>query len=170
MSWLYNQYWSVFLTQQIIWLFREHVRVSEALSTESHNQICLNNLSLILMQAFSQRYPKASTSFLANEFNLRALNVPTISGETMRKWRSGSSMPAPGHLTVLRKWLDLDLNKVFSSSMVVRSGHPIIVEDENLAPYEALDYLDQTIKALVDTRKVISLELRKVELARVKPK
>ena len=79
-------------------------------------------------------------------------------------------MPAPGHLTVLRKWLDLDLNKVFSSSTVVRSGHPIIVEDENLAPYEALDYLDQTIKALVDTRKVISVALRKVESARLKPK
>ena len=54
------------------------------------------------------RYKKVpSTNFIANEFNLRAVDSSTVSREAVRKWLNGLSFPKPDKLTVMRKWLDI---------------------------------------------------------------
>ena len=54
------------------------------------------------------RYKKVpSTSFIANEFNVRAHDSETVSREAVRKWLNGLSFPKPDKLSVMRKWLDI---------------------------------------------------------------
>ena len=54
------------------------------------------------------RYTKVpSTNFIANEFNLRAVDSSTVSREAVRKWLNGLSFPKSDKLTVMRKWLDI---------------------------------------------------------------
>ena len=54
------------------------------------------------------RYKKVpSTSFIANEFNLRAHDSATVSREAVRKWLNGLSFPKSDKLNVMRKWLDI---------------------------------------------------------------
>jgi hypothetical protein len=54
------------------------------------------------------RYKKVpSTSFIANEFNLRAVDSSLVSREAVRKWLKGLSFPKSDKLTVMRKWLDI---------------------------------------------------------------
>lgn len=133
-------------------------------SMKSNMDICLHNFSHVLRDALRKRYPRSSTAKVANEFNLRALGVNTISGETMRKWRSGSTMPSPGHMVVLRDWLQIDFNQIFSRSKVNASEHASTNNggEAPMSPSVALDTLDHTIKVLLDTRKTISNEMRKV--------
>ena len=55
-----------------------------------------------------KRYMKAPpASLIANEFNLRAKDISSISPESVRQWLSGLSFPTADQLTVLRKWLDI---------------------------------------------------------------
>ena len=54
------------------------------------------------------RYTKVpSANFIANEFNLRAVDSSTVSPEAVRKWLNGLSFPKSDKLTVMRKWLDI---------------------------------------------------------------
>jgi hypothetical protein len=53
---------------------------------------------------------------LAEQFNLRAYGVKTISRETARRWKCGVSLPQPGHLQVLIEWLNLSPSGVFLSA------------------------------------------------------
>jgi hypothetical protein len=54
------------------------------------------------------RYKKIpSTSFIANEFNLRAHDSDTVTREAVRKWLNGLSFPKSDKLNVMRKWLDI---------------------------------------------------------------
>jgi glucokinase len=133
--------------------------------SSTNNQIICKNLSWALSQSLKTKRLRTSSAALANEFNLRALGVSTISSETMRKWRSGSAMPSPGHLVVLRDWLGLDLNVIFSRvEQTVAAGVALTARDNKpLSPNDALESLDETIKVLLDTRKTISAEMRKLE-------
>ena len=55
------------------------------------------------------RYKKVpSTNFIANEFNLRAVDSSTVLREAVRKWLNGLSFPKSDKLTVMRKWLDIE--------------------------------------------------------------
>ena len=57
------------------------------------------------------RYKKVpSTNFIANEFNLRAVDSSTVSREAVRKWLNGLSFPKSDKLTVMRKWLDIEID------------------------------------------------------------
>lgn len=50
----------------------------------------------------------------ANEFNLRAYGSDTISRETARKWLLGLALPRPEKMIVLVKWLNLNLQDIYS--------------------------------------------------------
>ena len=55
------------------------------------------------------RYKKIpSTNFIANEFNLRAVDSSTVSREAVGKWLKGLSFPKSDKLSVMRKWLDIE--------------------------------------------------------------
>jgi hypothetical protein len=55
------------------------------------------------------RYKKVpSTNFIANEFNLRAVDSSTVSREAVRKWLNGLSFPKSDKLSVMRQWLDIE--------------------------------------------------------------
>jgi hypothetical protein len=59
-------------------------------------------------EQLKKRYKKVpSTSFIANEFNLRAVGSSTVSREAVRKWLNGLSFPKSDKLNVMRKWLDI---------------------------------------------------------------
>ncbi len=59
-------------------------------------------------EQLKKRYKKVpSTSFIANEFNLRAQDSDTISREAVRKWLNGLSFLKSDKLSVMRKWLDI---------------------------------------------------------------
>ena len=133
--------------------------------SDTNANMVLNNFSYALRQALSQRYRRASSAHLCAEFNLRSLGAPSISAETMRKWRSGISMPAPGHMVILRDWLSLDLNDIFSRKILSTVRVEPAPRDVNkpVTPDVALDALDESIKVFIDTRKVISDEIKKVE-------
>ena len=61
-----------------------------------------------LKEKLKVRYKKVpSTNFIANEFNLRAVDSSTVSREAVRKWLNGLSFPKSDKLTVMRKWLDI---------------------------------------------------------------
>jgi len=59
-------------------------------------------------EKLKQRYKRVpSTNFIANEFNLRAVNSETVSREAVRKWLNGLSFPKSDKLSVMRIWLDI---------------------------------------------------------------
>ena len=129
-----------------------------------NNYLARSNLSRALkMSLSSQGSGMLSSSKLANEFNLRAIGAATITPETMRKWRSGAAMPSAGHLVVLREWLKLDLNAIFSKSEKNESFDEWITDPLNgkaLSNNAALETLDETIKFLLNTRKTMSVEIK----------
>jgi hypothetical protein len=66
-----------------------------------------------LKEQLKKRYKKVpSTSFIANEFNLRAHDSSTVSRESVRKWLNGLSLPKPDKLSVMRKWLDIQTDLI----------------------------------------------------------
>jgi hypothetical protein len=61
-------------------------------------------------EQLKKRYKKVpSTSFIANEFNLRAHDSETVTREAVRKWLNGLSFPKSDKLSVMRKWLDIQI-------------------------------------------------------------
>jgi hypothetical protein len=59
-------------------------------------------------EQLKKRYKKVpSTSFIANEFNLRAHDSETVTCEAVRKWLNGLSFPKSDKLSVMQKWLDI---------------------------------------------------------------
>ena len=129
-----------------------------------NNHTARSNLSRALKASLSSKGSKIlSSSKLANEFNLRAIGAATITPETMRKWLSGAAMPSAGHLVVLREWLKLDLNAIFSRSEKKESFDEWITDPligKALANNAALETLDETIKVLLNTRKTMSSEIK----------
>lgn len=57
------------------------------------------------------RIPSAAVA--ARDFNLRNPNTPAISEETARRWMRGLSLPEGERMTVLVRWLGLDMNSIF---------------------------------------------------------
>lgn len=57
------------------------------------------------------RIPSAAVA--ARDFNLRNPNTPAISEETARRWMRGLSLPEGERMTVLARWLGLDMNGIF---------------------------------------------------------
>ncbi len=75
-------------------------------------------------QAFAQAMTDAlrvhygrtpSAAVAARDFNLRNLNTPAISEETARRWMRGLSLPEGERMTVLVRWLGLDMNGIFGN-------------------------------------------------------
>lgn len=113
-----------------------------------------------LTQEFAESFKKAliakygkvpSTSFIANNFNLRAYETQAISRESARKWLAGLSFPEGGRLRVISKWLNLDTNEFLNESVFnpieVINEAPII--RENLFSQNILDALSSQI-AVID--------------------
>ena len=62
-------------------------------------------------EQLKKRYKKVpSSNFIANEFNLRAHDSSTVSREAVRKQLKGLSFPKSDKLSVMRKWLDIQID------------------------------------------------------------
>lgn len=57
---------------------------------------------------------KISPTSLANSFNLRASGTTVITRQTASKWLKGEALPDHGHMVVLVRWLQLNLNDIYS--------------------------------------------------------
>ncbi len=69
------------------------------------------------------RIPSAAVA--ARDFNLRNPNTPAISEETARRWIRGLSLPEGERMTVLVRWLGLDMNGIFGDQQTpVFPGRP----------------------------------------------
>ena len=112
-----------------------------------------------LSQGFAESFKKAliakygkvpSTSFIANNFNLRAYETQAISRESARKWLAGLSFPEANRLKVISKWLNLDTNEFLNESTLnpidLINEAPII--RENLFSQGILDALSSQIAVL----------------------
>lgn len=65
--------------------------------------------SICLNEALLRKYGKVpSATFLANQFNLRAIGTTTITSESARKWLNGSAIPEMSRLQVLINWLEIN--------------------------------------------------------------
>jgi hypothetical protein len=83
---------------------------------EKNKQTVLKRFSRALQAALIDQFGKGfSAQRLANEFNLRASGTTTITRQTALNWITGRDIPNLGRLYVLKNWLNLDLNEVFSS-------------------------------------------------------
>lgn len=66
------------------------------------------------LRAYYGRVPSAAVT--ARDFNLRNPDTPPISEETARRWMRGLSFPEGERMSVLVRWLGLDLNTIFGSA------------------------------------------------------
>ncbi len=66
------------------------------------------------LRAHYGRVPSAAVA--ARDFNLRNSETPPISEETARRWMRGLSLPEGDRMSVLVKWLGLDLNTIFGDT------------------------------------------------------
>lgn len=65
--------------------------------------------SICLNEALLRKYGKVpSATFLANQFNLRAIGTTTITRESARKWLNGLAIPEMSRLQVLVSWLEIN--------------------------------------------------------------
>ncbi len=73
--------------------------------------------SRAINQALLAHYGRTpSAAVTARDFNLRNRETPPISEETARRWMRGLSLPEGDRMSVLVKWLGLDLNTIFGDS------------------------------------------------------
>jgi hypothetical protein len=68
-------------------------------------------LTTSLQREYGGRVPSIAT--VARDFSLRAPHLKHISGEAIRKWLSGSSVPHMSRMSVLVEWLGPELREVF---------------------------------------------------------
>lgn len=67
-----------------------------------------------LRTVLRRRYGRLpSAAFVTNQFNRRITGVNGVSGETIRRWIRGMSMPRYDHLEVLGEWLEMDFQELF---------------------------------------------------------
>ena len=64
-----------------------------------------------LQREYGGRLPSIAT--VARDFSLRAPHLRHVSGEAIRKWLSGASVPHMSRMTVLVEWLGPELREVF---------------------------------------------------------
>jgi hypothetical protein len=100
-----------------------------------------------------------STSFIANNFNLRAYETQAISRESARKWLAGISFPEGGRLRVISKWLNLDTNEFLNASGVDRieiiNEAPIV--RDHLFSQNILDALSSQIAVLDHSGQIVQV-------------
>ncbi len=73
--------------------------------------------SRLLRESLKKKFKKVpSAAVLANEFNFRAYDSETITRETARKWLLGLSIPRHEKLRVLVKWLNLNMQEIFTQA------------------------------------------------------
>ena len=84
-------------------------------------EIQMNNLSFkdhfatALRAALKNKFGRLpSTTFVAKHFNLRVTSNG-VSGETVRRWVRGVSLPRCDHMQVLVDWLELDMDQVIKA-------------------------------------------------------
>lgn len=111
-------------------------------------------------KALIAKYGKVpSTSFIANNFNLRAYETQAISRESARKWLAGISFPEGGRLRVISKWLNLDTNEFLNASGVDRieiiNEAPIV--RDHLFSQNILDALSSQIAVLDHSGQIIQI-------------
>lgn len=68
-------------------------------------------LLISLQREYGGRVPSIAT--VARDFSLRAPHLKHISGEAIRKWLSGSSVPHMSRMSVLVEWLGPEIREVF---------------------------------------------------------
>lgn len=81
-----------------------------------------------------------STTFVAMHFNMR-ITSNGVSGETVRRWVRGVSLPRCDHMQVLVDWLELDMDQV------IKAGRRTPPEEKTL-PLRAPSRLEQIILSL----------------------
>lgn len=73
-------------------------------------------LLISLQREYGGRLPSIAT--VARDFSLRAPHLRHISGEAIRKWLSGTSVPHMSRMSVLVEWLGPELREVFERKPV----------------------------------------------------
>lgn len=111
-------------------------------------------------KALIAKYGKVpSTSFIANNFNLRAYETQAISRESARKWLAGLSFPEGGRLRVISKWLNLDANEFLNHAAInpieIINEAPIV--RENLFSQNILDALSSQIAVLDHSGNIVQV-------------
>lgn len=82
------------------------------------------NFAHALNKGLRNRFGKSpSSAGMATQFNLRARGTKTISRETARKWTRGLAFPDPGRLQVLIKWLNLNMEEIYSGAFSGLTNH-----------------------------------------------
>ena len=110
--------------------------------------------SITLKNALVLNYGECpSTSFIANNFNLRAIDSQTITRETARKWLIGKSFPEASKLNVLVEWLGINPQDFLGSNDSKITSNIInkspVIERRGYFPQQILDALSSQI-AVVD--------------------
>jgi transcriptional regulator with XRE-family HTH domain len=73
-----------------------------------------------------------SASVFARDFNLRAGNdKKAISQETARRWMRGISIPDYNRLTILVRWLNLEINELSTQNMLNNANEAFTLEEHN---------------------------------------
>ncbi len=76
-----------------------------------------------LRAALARSYGRVpSAQYVANQFNQRITISNGVSGESVRRWIRGVSLPRYDHLAVLTDWLGLDFQGVFDKESRSKAG------------------------------------------------
>lgn len=70
-----------------------------------------SRLTDCLRKAYKGQIP--SIAIVARDFSLRASHLPHVSGETIRKWLRGESLPHVSRMQVLIEWLGPEIASPF---------------------------------------------------------
>lgn len=82
-----------------------------------------NRLSECLRKAYKGQLP--SIAIIARDFSLRSPHLPHVSGETIRKWLRGESLPHVSRMQVLIEWLGPEIAspfELYSSNLAPQSN------------------------------------------------
>ena len=96
-------------------MFSEDIEIKknkEAVRNNFSSEIRNRYAEIMSLKLIDGEYRINAVKF-ANAFNLRAHGTTTISRQTALKWINGKVIPEPGHIYVLRDWLEIDLNQIF---------------------------------------------------------
>jgi hypothetical protein len=102
--------------------------------------------SRAINQALRTHYGRVpSAAVTARDFNLRNSDTPPISEETARRWMRGLSLPEGDRMSVLVKWLGLDLNTIFGD----RSNGSVSVPSDQQEVFDLINELNSTQLAIL---------------------
>ena len=125
----------------------------EAKSVTSH-------FSESLKKALIKKFGKLpSTSFIANNFNLRVYENLAISRETARKWLAGLSFPESGRLKALMEWLNLDANEMMGVNFISGTKPTLArgLKRDDLFSQNILDALSSQIAVIDECGQIIQI-------------